>query len=150
MPEGVELRKCASFNTKDRIMNQYCDRQGREIEQNFECRGCIKMQKQIKENSRLINELLKDKNLRHDVQELPQDIARLNRSIEFFQNTPCSVESSQEPGNDKSFVSHSECSKQTNKTSEDNRNNHAVDSSLGRLSYLFPSISFMQKITEII
>ena len=130
MSEGVELRKCSSFDRRDRRlqeMKQYCDEQCHAMEQNYECKQCNKMERQIDEHSKeiqqmqsMIKELLKDmKDLQgQDVREISK---RGECSINLKQNVSCSPESS-----------NNECSKQTYKSCEGNRKNHVVEFSMGK------------------
>ena len=117
----VELRKCTSFDTRDRIMQEKkenYDERFKDIEQDYN-RKFQEMQKKMKQMQDMMKELLRSK-------DLPQD------ERQFRERAPHSAESSSEPGNDNTgFVSDSERSKQTNKSSGNNGNNHMVNSSLG-------------------
>ena len=132
MSGGVKLRKCVSFDTKDRrlqeIKQSYVKKIG-EMETQYECNECREMKNEIKELKDTVKELLKDKNLRHDMREISDEEGTVNCSIQLKRGALRTDESSRKLGKDNGgFSSSSECSKQTDITSD-----HVVDITLGKI-----------------
>ena len=149
MSEAFELRKCKKPN---------CDKHCEEMEQNYD-RQFKEMKKELKELQSMMSDLLKDvKDPRQGVQY--QDEESLNFSIQSQKNALCPAESPKGFGRDnRVFPSTSvKCSIQLpqnevrtaksskgpgNDTSGNERNDHIVDKSFGKIRLIFFPFPFV-------
>ena len=141
MPEGVVLRRFASFDGRDgrlQEIRQNYDKKYKEMEETYDRQG-KEIKRELKENSQelqgmqdMIKDLLEDINdLRQDVQKISREDS-CNCSIQFHQNVP--DEPKKEPGIDNGeFELTNEHGKQIDKSGGCNKNSHVVDISLGKI-----------------